>query len=83
MSLRESQERHPIPSLGPLLEGYESERSLPKDYQRYMKTFTVMRRVIGVNRKLRLISFDTVAGRYVGPRFLSSAVRSIEKLLEG
>lgn len=83
MSLRESQERHPIPSLGPLLEGYESERSLPKDYQRYMKTFTVMRRVVGVNRELRLSSLDTVAGRYVGPRFLSSAVRSIEKLLEG
>src|SRR5215210_3564039 len=35
------------------VEGYERERSLPGDYQRYLTTFDVVRRVREVNREIK------------------------------
>jgi Ser/Thr protein kinase RdoA (MazF antagonist) len=56
---RASLEHHHPDRLGPLWEaflgGYEQERPLPDDHERYLTTFAVMQRVAAVNRRLGLL----------------------------
>ena len=57
-----------------LLEGYERERSLPRGYRKYFRTFTVMRRVAALNRDLELLSCETTRYQAHGHRFLQNTV---------
>lgn len=58
-----------------LLEGYRSERSLPENYRKYLKTFNAMRRVAVINRRIELLS--SPATRHEargGHRFLQNSL---------
>jgi Ser/Thr protein kinase RdoA (MazF antagonist) len=57
-----------------LLEGYERERSLHPEHQRYIETFTAMRRVAAVNRQIELLSARATRHEAREQRFLQNSV---------
>lgn len=63
-----------------LLEAYRSERSLPENYRKYLKTFNVMRRMAAINRQIELLS--SPATRHEargGDRFLHNSMRWLQR----
>ena len=59
--------------------GYESERSLPKDYQQYLSTFTVMQSVAAVNRQLEILDTEE-AGQAGRPDLLPNVANWLKDL---
>jgi Ser/Thr protein kinase RdoA (MazF antagonist) len=62
-----------------LLEGYERERSLHPEHQRYFITFTVMQRVAIINRQLQLLASGTTGHEVRDRRYLHNWVRWIRR----
>lgn len=66
-----------------LLGGYASERPLPPDHQRYLRTFAAMLATASANRALDLLASGVPPSRSGrGPRFLTNLAKRVDGLLE-
>ncbi len=62
------------------LAGYERERSLPEDLQRYLTTFEVMQKVATVNRQIELLGSKAGPAGLRSPDFLANMARWFKDL---
>ncbi|MBA2533455.1 MAG: phosphotransferase [Rubrobacter sp.] len=62
------------------VEGYERERPLPEDYQRYLTTFDVVRRVREVNREIKRFRREGNARQTQAAQLLRGLVNWLEEL---
>lgn len=70
---------HAAPLQAALLEGYQRERSLPRDHWSYLETFTSMRTVELVNR---VLSWESPSKEPWGRRLLPEAVEELKRYVE-
>lgn len=80
MGLKKHRGDDDAPLLSTLLEGYERDRPLPEEPQKYFETFTMMLRVSAVNRQLAALHREATPLRE-GPHLLSNTVKWLERLL--
>jgi Ser/Thr protein kinase RdoA (MazF antagonist) len=62
------------------VEGYERERPLPEDYQRYLTTFGVVRSVREVNREIKRLHRGKNASQKQAEQLLGSLANWLEDL---
>jgi Ser/Thr protein kinase RdoA (MazF antagonist) len=75
-TMRDSLRTHHADRVEPLwaayLAGYERERALPEELQRYLTAFEAMQKMAMVNRQIRLLGQETDPAALRSPDFLTN-----------